>query len=69
MSSVLSRASDLHLQWSVLAPFTVAAIVASLVAKRVSRRLSDATLTRAFGLLLAVVGGFVVVETVGALIG
>jgi uncharacterized protein len=68
VSSVLSRTADLHLQWQVIAPFTVAAIVASLVAKRVSSRLSGTTLTRAFAVLLVLVGLFVAGESVEALI-
>jgi uncharacterized membrane protein YfcA len=69
VSSALSRATDLHLHWEVIAPFTVAAIVASLVAKRVSSRLSGTTLTRAFAVMLSAVGLFVAVESVAALIG
>jgi uncharacterized membrane protein YfcA len=69
VSSALARATDLHLHWEVIAPFTVAAIVASLVAKRVSSRLSGTTLTRAFAVMLSAVGLFVAVESVAALIG
>jgi uncharacterized membrane protein YfcA len=68
-SSVLSRTADLHLNWMVIAPFTVAAIGASLVAKRVACRLSGATLSRAFAVMLGVVGLFVAVQSVVALIG
>jgi uncharacterized membrane protein YfcA len=68
-SSVLSRAADLHLDWLVIAPFTVAAIAASLVAKRVSSCLSGTTLTRAFAVLIGVVGLFVAVESAATLIG
>ena len=69
VSSILSRTTDLHLQWQVIAPFTVAAIVASLVAKRLASHLSGATLTRAFAVMLGAVGLFVAVESVGRLIG
>jgi uncharacterized membrane protein YfcA len=69
VSSLLSRTDDLHLHWQVLAPFTVAAIVASLVAKRISRRLSGTTLTRAFAVMVGIVGLFVAVESVVALVG
>jgi uncharacterized membrane protein YfcA len=68
-SSMLSRTTDLHLDWMVIAPFTGAAIVASLVAKRVACRLSGATLSRAFAVVLGVVGLFVGVQSVAALIG
>ena len=68
-SSVLSRTTDLHLDWMVIAPFTAAAIVASLVAKRVACRLSGTTLSRAFAVVLGVVGLFVAVQSVAALVG
>jgi uncharacterized membrane protein YfcA len=68
-SSVLSRATDLHLNWAVIAPFTVAAIAASLVAKRVACRLSGTTLTRSFAVVLGLVGLFVAAQSVAALIG
>jgi uncharacterized protein len=69
VSSLLSRTGDLHLHWQVIAPFTVAAIAASLVAKRVSRCLSGTTLARAFAVVVGVVGLFVAVESVVALAG
>ncbi|MBV9921534.1 MAG: sulfite exporter TauE/SafE family protein [Pseudonocardia sp.] len=69
VSSLLSRTGDLDLQWQVIAPFAVAAIAASLVAKRVSRHLSGTTLTRAFAVMVGVVGLFVAVESVVALVG
>ena len=46
-----------------------AAIVASLVAKRVACRLSGTTLSRAFALMLGAVGLFVAAESIGMLIG
>jgi len=69
VSSLLSRTDDLHLHWQVIGPFTAAAIVASLVAKRISRRLSGTTLTRAFAVMVGIVGLFVAVESVVALVG
>ena len=53
----------------VIGPFTVAAIAASLVAKRVACRLSGTTLSRAFAFMLGVVGLFVAAESVATLIG
>jgi uncharacterized membrane protein YfcA len=53
----------------VIAPFTAAAIVASLVAKRVAAKLSGTTLSRAFAVVLGVVGLFVAIQSVAALIG
>lgn len=69
VSSVLSRGSDLHLDWVVVGPFAVTAIVASLIAKRVAGRLSGVTLGRAFAAMLTVVGLFVAAQSVVAIIG
>jgi uncharacterized protein len=68
-SSVLARTADLHLDWMVIGPFTVTAIAASLVAKRVACRLSGTTLSRAFALMIGAVGLFVAAESIGMLIG
>ena len=68
-SSVLARTADLHLDWMVIGPFTLTAIAASLVAKRVACRLSGTTLSRAFALMIGAVGMFVAAESIGMLIG
>ena len=68
-SSVLARTADLHLDWMVIGPFTLTAIAASLVAKRVACRLSGTTLSRAFALMIGAVGLFVAAESIGMLIG
>jgi uncharacterized membrane protein YfcA len=68
-SSVLARTADLHLDWMVIGPFTVTAIAASLVAKRIACRLSGTTLSRAFALMIGAVGLFVAAESIGMLIG
>ena len=69
VSSVLSRGSDLHLDWTVVGPFAVTAIVASLVAKRLASGLSGVALGRAFAALLTVVGLFVAAQSAVAIIG
>jgi uncharacterized membrane protein YfcA len=56
-----------ELDWHVIVPFTVAAIVGTIAGKRVSDRFSGTTLSRAFAVLLVVVGGFVAVESLVAL--
>ena len=48
--------------WSVVVPFTLAAIAGSLVGKRVADRISGTSLTRAFATLLVVVAGYVAVR-------
>ena len=66
-ASVVSRVGDLHLDWGVIAPFTVAAVVGTFVGKRVADRLSGATLARSFAVMLLVVGLFVGAESIAAL--
>ena len=68
-SSMVARLGDLQLDWAIIAPFTVAAIAGTLLGKRVADALSGAVLTRAFAVMLVLVGGFVAVESVGALLG
>ncbi len=54
----------LELDPLVVVPFTAAAIVASLLGKRIADRLSGVALTRAFGGLLVLVAGYVAVRAV-----
>lgn len=48
--------------WALVVPFTVAAVLATLLGKLISDRLSGRTLTRAFAVMLIAVGAFVAVE-------
>jgi len=66
-SSLASRVGDVHLDWAVVTPFAVAAIAGTLLGKRVADRFSGATLTRAFAVMLVLVGLFVGAESVLAL--
>jgi uncharacterized membrane protein YfcA len=66
-ASFVSRLGVAEPDWSLLLPFTVAAVVGTVVGKRIADRLSGATLTRGFAVLLLVVGLFVAVESVLAL--
>jgi len=68
-SALAARVGDLHLDWMVVAPFAVAAIIGTLLGKRVADACSGAALTRAFAVMLVLVGGFVAVESIGALLG
>jgi uncharacterized membrane protein YfcA len=61
-ASVVSRIGDLHLDWTIIAPFTIAAVLGTVAGKRVADRLSGPTLVRAFALLLLGVGLFVGAE-------
>ena len=66
-AALLSRAATVHVDWSIVAPFTVAAVLATLVGKRLADRLSGGALTRAFALLLIAVSAFVTFQSVQAL--
>lgn len=66
--SLAARAGHLDLDWAVLGPFVGVAVVAALAGKLISDRLSSASLGRAFAGLLLLVGGFVGVESVLALL-
>ncbi len=67
ISSVASRLGTMHLDWHVIAPFTIAAVVGTLIGKRVADKLSGATLTNAFAVMLVAVGIFVGVQSLIAL--
>jgi uncharacterized membrane protein YfcA len=66
-AAVVARVGVAEIDWSVVAPFTAAAIVGTLLGTRVADRLPGRTLTRAFAALLVVVGAVVAVESVLAL--
>jgi uncharacterized protein len=68
-SSLAARVGELHLDWTVVGPFAIAAIGGTLLGKRVAEALSGAALTRAFAAMLVLVGGLVAVESVGTLLG
>ncbi|GAA4677673.1 sulfite exporter TauE/SafE family protein [Pseudonocardia yuanmonensis] len=66
-SSMVSRLGALHLDWRVVVPFALAAVVGTLLGKRISDRLSGRTLGIAFAWLLVAVGSFVGVQNLLAL--
>lgn len=67
VSSLVARIGEAHPDWRVIVPFTVAAVAGSLLGKRVGERLSAATLTRAFAVMLVLVGLAVGVQSAVAL--
>jgi uncharacterized membrane protein YfcA len=67
ISSVASRFGAMHLDWKVIVPFTVAAVIGTLIGKRGADKLSGATLARAFAVLLVLVGLFVGTQSLIAL--
>lgn len=62
-TSLASRFGAASVDWSVVAPFTVAAVLGTVAGKRIADRLSSATLTRAFALVLIALGVFVAAES------
>lgn len=67
VSSLVARAGDLQLDWGVVLPFTVVAILGALAGKLVADRLSSVALNRGFAVMLVVVGVFVGIESLIAL--
>jgi uncharacterized membrane protein YfcA len=67
VAALASRAGLAGLDWPVVLPFAVAAVLGTLAGKRISDRLPGHVLTRAFGVLLVLVGVFVAVENLGPL--
>ncbi|WP_300007848.1 sulfite exporter TauE/SafE family protein [Pseudonocardia sp.] len=59
--------SAADLDWAVLVPFTLTAVLASFAGRRLAGRMSGVALTRTFAGMLLAVGGFVAVESVVAL--
>ncbi len=62
LAAFVERFGQGAIAWDVVIPFTAAAIAGSLIGKRLSEKVSGATLTRAFAVLLVVVAGYVAVR-------
>ena len=67
--ALLARAGTAHFDWAVIAPFTLAAVAGSLGGKVVADRLSGATLTRAFAVLLIAVAVYTATSSLISLLG
>jgi uncharacterized protein len=67
VSSLAPRLATAAIAWHVVVPFIIAAIVGSIIGKRVADRLSGTALARAFAVMLVAVGVFVAVESIIAL--
>ncbi|WP_209374150.1 sulfite exporter TauE/SafE family protein [Brevibacterium renqingii] len=63
LGGFLSHLGDLNLDWGPTLVFAAAAMVASLVAGRLGRSLSNTVLKRGFAVLVLVVAAFVAVST------
>ena len=66
-SSLVSRVGAIDLDYRVVVPFTVAAVVGTILGKRIADRFSGVALTRAFAVMLALVGLFVGAQSLLAL--
>lgn len=62
-ASVAARAGSLTLHWSVIIPFTAAAIAGSLGGKHVADKVPGTTLTKAFAALLFAVAAYVAIRS------
>ncbi len=61
--ALAARTGQGNFEWQVIVPFTMAAILASLVGERVADRLPGRALTRAFAVLLVLVAAYVAVRS------
>ena len=68
-AALAARAGTAEFDWSVIIPFTAAAIAGSLAGKQVADRLSALTLTRAFAGLLIAVAAYTATSSILALSG
>jgi len=57
-ASLAARAGNAHFDWELIVPFTLAAMVATTIGKRVADRVPNRTLSRAFAVLLLAVAGY-----------
>lgn len=68
-SSLLARTGSADFDWSVIVPFTLAAVAGSLAGKKVADRLSGTTLTQAFAVLLIAVAVYTGTDSILGLAG
>lgn len=61
-AALTTRASGSTIDWSVVAPFAIAASIAAVGGQRVAARVSAPVLQRAFAVLLVVLAGWVLVD-------
>ncbi len=66
--SLAARVSTAHFDWSIIVPFTIAAMAASLAGKLIAGRLPDKILTRTFAVMLIAIAVFVAVQNTAQLI-
>ena len=67
LASFVPRVAAADLDWALLLPFTLAAVLGTFLGKRVADQLSGSTLRRAFAVMLILVGVAVAVESLVSL--
>jgi uncharacterized membrane protein YfcA len=67
-TSLVARTGTGTLEWRVAVPFTVAAVIGSVVGSRIAGRVDHDRLVNAFVVLLVVVAGYTAVRSIGALL-
>jgi uncharacterized protein len=64
ISSIAARVGLVHLDWPTVVPFTAAAVVGTIIGKRVADRLPGPALTTSFAVMLVAVGLFVGIRSI-----
>ncbi|HVB26526.1 MAG TPA: sulfite exporter TauE/SafE family protein [Mycobacteriales bacterium] len=65
-AALLARGAHQHVSWSVVLPFTLAAVIGSFAGKRLADRATGIALTRGFVVLLLTVATYVAVRSLTA---
>ena len=66
-TALASRAGVAHFDWAVIVPFTLAAMIATLLGKRVADRLPATRLKRGFAVLLVIVAVYTAWQSIASL--
>lgn len=64
VASLVARAGTAHFHWSIIVPFTIAAMAASLGGKMIAGKLPEKMLTRIFAGMLIVIGLLVAIQNI-----
>ncbi|MGV9870993.1 sulfite exporter TauE/SafE family protein [Rhodococcus koreensis] len=67
MAALGARVTHEGLDWTIILPVTVAAVIGSIAGKYAAQHVSDSTLTRMFAAMLIAVAGYVAARSLGLL--
>ena len=67
-ASLTARAGHAQFHWSIIVPFTIAAMAASLGGKMIAGKLPEKMLTRTFASMLIAIGLFVAIENIAQIV-